>query len=267
LSHADRFQTLTLAIPYPHSFAFVAYVIALQIFLLYVRIQAKAANDRTPITLNNPLSSVLQSQLDPKNGGGNGIMKNLASSFLSSQSTFMEYDLKQARSMQSGLVVNMLFMWFLHFKMEQVQPLLIQSVTGIVNMLYSPLFQIYILGRNLERPFKNPATKKQVEGPTNISIDEPETATVSTEPDTKPEAVAEDDEEDDDEADDEVDEEDDDDDDDDADEILEGEPAADEETKEGQALEEEGDAVEEDEEDYSEDEAEAEGNDDDKEGD
>jgi hypothetical protein len=79
-------------------------------------------NDRTPITLTNPLSSVLQSQLEPESGG-NGMMKNLASSFLSSKSTVVEYDLKQARSMQSGLIINMLFMWFLHFVSQPSDPM------------------------------------------------------------------------------------------------------------------------------------------------
>lgn len=45
--------------------------------------------------------------------------------------------------------------------MEQVQPLIIQSFTGLVNMVYSPLFQIYVMGRNLERPFKNMAKKPE----------------------------------------------------------------------------------------------------------
>jgi hypothetical protein len=45
--------------------------------------------------------------------------------------------------------------------MEQVQPLIIQSFTGLVNMIYSPLFQIYVMGRNLERPFKNMAKKPE----------------------------------------------------------------------------------------------------------
>jgi Phosphate transport (Pho88)/Myc amino-terminal region len=149
------------------SFAFVAYLAILQAFVLYVRIQAKLANDRTVITLTNPLSSVLQS---PLLGGGNGeggaggaaagMVKNLASSFLSSTSTVVEYDLKQANSMQSGLIFNMALNWFLHFKMQQVQPLFIQSATGLLNMLYSPLFQVYVLGRNLERPFPNPNLKK-----------------------------------------------------------------------------------------------------------
>jgi len=32
-----------------------------------------------------------------------------------------------------------------------------QTATGFMNLAYSPLFQVYVLGRNLERPFKPPA--------------------------------------------------------------------------------------------------------------
>lgn len=145
--------------PFLYSFAFIGYLVALQLFVLYVRIQAKANDDRTPLKITNPISNLVQSQLQGPGAGSNPMVKNLASSFLSSESTNMEYDLKQARSMQGGLLFNMCFMWFLHFKMEQMQPLLINSVTGIMNMVYSPLFQVYVLGRNLERPFKNPAMK------------------------------------------------------------------------------------------------------------
>ena len=160
---------------------FIAYLVVLQLFLFYVRFQAKSINDRTPITLKNPLSSVLQSQLG---GEDNGMMKSLASSFLNSKSTVLEYDLRQARSMQSGLIMNMAFMWFLHFKMNQVQPLIIQSATGLMNMVYSPLFQVYVLGRNLERPFKNPAMAKALETQLEsqdeeIDIDNIETADAS----------------------------------------------------------------------------------------
>ena len=74
--------------------AFIAYLVVLQLFLLYVRIQAKLNNDRTPIQLKNPLFSILQLQLGGGSsgregggdGGGNNMMKNLASSFLSSKS-------------------------------------------------------------------------------------------------------------------------------------------------------------------------------------
>jgi hypothetical protein len=143
-------------------FGFIAYIILIQVFVGYVRLRAKAMNDRTPITLNNPISSLVQSQLPADGIGGNDMVKNLASQFLSSQTTIMEYDLKQAKSMNSSVIVPMIFLWFLHFKMGQVQPLLFQTASGIMNLIYSPLFQVYVLGRNLERPFKtalpNPMT-------------------------------------------------------------------------------------------------------------
>jgi Phosphate transport (Pho88) len=87
----------------------------------------------------------------------NAMVKNLASSFLSSESTVVEYDLKQAKGMQGGLMFTMGLMWLLHFKFQQVQPILVQTVSGLMNLFYSPLFQIYVMGRKLERPFKNPA--------------------------------------------------------------------------------------------------------------
>ena len=166
------------------------------------------------------------------------MMKNLASSFLSSQSTVLEYDLKQARSMQSGLIVNMAFMWFLHFKMNQVQPLLVQSITGLANLCYSPLFQVYVLGRNLERPFVSPNAKRMEEMMQSGEVSETEEASAvevddevgvavvedEESEDEEEEAVAADDEEDDDDE-----EEDDDDDDDDEDEEEEDDEEEDEE--------------------------------------
>jgi hypothetical protein len=121
---------------------------------------AKKKNDMTPVTVQNPLSGMLQSQLEQQEGA-NGMVKSLASSFLSSASTVKEYDMKQALSMQGGIVFTMAFMWLLHFKMEKVQPLLMQVATGFTQLAYHPLFQVYVLGRNLERPFKGPANAAQ----------------------------------------------------------------------------------------------------------
>ncbi|GAX23664.1 hypothetical protein FisN_12Hh238 [Fistulifera solaris] len=162
-------------------FAFVAFLVCYQLFLLYARIQAVSQNDRTPIELKSPLTSVLQSQLGDETGS-NAMMKSLASSFLSSKSTVLEYDLKQIRSMQSGMIFNMLFMWILHFKMGQVQPLIIQSILGLANLIYSPLFQVYGLGRNLERPFKTPSPLTRMH-----ESQVPETETISV-TDTEEEA-------------------------------------------------------------------------------
>mmetsp|Transcript_7853 Transcript_7853/g.16806 ORF Transcript_7853/g.16806 Transcript_7853/m.16806 type:complete len:443 (-) Transcript_7853:84-1412(-) len=134
-------------------FAFLAYIISTQIFLIYVRIRAKKINDRTPITINNPLASLVQGSAV---GGGNAIVKSLADQVLSTQTTILEYDLKEVKKMNGSLLFPMVFLYFLHFKMKQVQPLIMQTATGFLNLVYSPLFQVYVLGRNLERPFKPP---------------------------------------------------------------------------------------------------------------
>jgi len=144
-------------------FAFVAYIVTMQLFLLYVRFRAKAINDRTEITLSNPLASLVQGAAGgamggagAAGGGGNFMVKALADQMLSSTTTIYEYDVSQAKKMNSGLLMPMVFLYFLHFRMKQVQPLLMQTATGVMNMVYSPLFQVYVLGRNLERPFKSP---------------------------------------------------------------------------------------------------------------
>lgn len=143
-------------------FAFVTYVAIMQVFLVYVRFRAKAINDRTEITLSNPLASLVQGAAaggaGGVGGGGNFMVKALADQMLSSTTTIYEYDLAQAKKMNSGLLMPMIFLYFLHFKMKQVQPLLMQTATGVMNMVYSPLFQVYVLGRNLERPFKPPGS-------------------------------------------------------------------------------------------------------------
>lgn len=137
-------------------FAFIGYLVVAQIFLIYVRYKARIINDTTPITINNAISSIVQSQLPSSSGGmGGDMVKNLANSFLASESTILDYDLNQAKNMNSSLLIPMVMLWFLHFKMGQVQPLFHQTVSGVKELLVSPLFQVYILGRNLERPFKN----------------------------------------------------------------------------------------------------------------
>lgn len=184
--------------------------------------QAKSINDRTPINISNPFSKILETTKNDQ-------VKNLASSLLTSQSTVLEYDLSQAKSMNGGLLVNMGFMWFLHYRMGQTQPLYLQTVQGLTNLYYSPLFQVYVLGRNLERPFKNPNMSKLLPGGgeesaddgeegADTAVDDEEEDEDDDEDDEEEDEDEEDDEDDDDEEDDEEeddDEEDDDDEDDD----------------------------------------------------
>ena len=172
-------------------FAFIGYILLFQAFLLYVRIRAKAENNRASVKFSNPVATLIQQQLQgPENS--NAMVKNLASSFLSSESTVLEYDLKQAKGMQGGLMFSMCFMWLLHFKFQQVQPVLVQTFTGLVNLFYSPLFQIYVLGRNLERPFKNPEMDRRREAlPQQANSDSDESK--ATEPTIDDESMAADD--------------------------------------------------------------------------
>lgn len=136
---------------------FIAYVALRQLFILYVCLMAKKQNNRTIITTQNPMSDLLQSQFASKGGdGASSMVKNLASSMLSTKRSVMDYDIQQAMKLQNGIIFNMLFMWVLHFRMGQIQPLLMQTVSGLLELGYSPLFQVYFLGRNLERPFKSP---------------------------------------------------------------------------------------------------------------
>lgn len=121
---------------------------------------AKRNNDRTPVHVQNPLTSMLTSQLEKQPAGANDMVKNLASSFLKTESTVAEYDMSQTQNMQGGILFNIALMWFLHFKMQQVQPLLVTSINGFMQLAYNPLFQVYVLGRNLERPFKSPEVFK-----------------------------------------------------------------------------------------------------------
>jgi hypothetical protein len=128
---------------------------------------AKTNNDRTPVQVESPISAIIESQMKKQSGrsnaaaggssGANEMVKNLASSFLSKQQTVMEYDIGQANGMQLGIIFNIILMWVMHYKFQQVQPLLVAVVNGLVQLAYSPLFQVYVLGRNLERPFKAPS--------------------------------------------------------------------------------------------------------------
>jgi hypothetical protein len=175
-------------------FAFIAQVVLQQIFIFYVRIMASKNNDRTPLTIQNQISSMLQSQLDQADGA-NGMVKSLASSFLSSTSTVMEYDIKQANNMQGGTLFTLALMGFLHFKLGQVQPLLMQIATGILNLVFNPLFQVYVLGRNLERPFKTAVSAAQKMADAAAASEQTEEVTVAADEEEKAEEDEEQEEE------------------------------------------------------------------------
>lgn len=134
-------------------FSFVAFIVIQQLFVFFIRFSARKNNDLTMVQANNALPDLIASQMRLE-GSAHTMLKKLTSSFLSSETTVMEYDLKQASDMQGAVLMNLFFMWFLHFRLEKVQPLVIQIMTGFMQLIYSPLFQVYVLGKNLQRPFK-----------------------------------------------------------------------------------------------------------------
>ena len=73
-----------------------------------------------------------------------GVAKNLASTLLNMETTVMEYDLENASRLQAGVLFNLALMWYLHFRLNKVHPLLMQTVTGCLQLVFNPLFQIYV---------------------------------------------------------------------------------------------------------------------------
>ena len=117
---------------------------------------AKTNNDRTIIHLESPMDAMLKSQMGGTDLGSNEGLKKMMSNFLSKDVTVMQYDMDQAKGMQTSIIITMIITWFMHFKFQQVQPLLVTIISGYFQLFMNPLFQVYVLGRNLERPFKAP---------------------------------------------------------------------------------------------------------------
>ena len=180
LTSLSATRALVLIVQKNSRFFFILHLILQQLFIVYVHIRAKMNNDRTSIEMTNPVSAFLQQgQLDAMGGQGE-MVKNLASTFLKSQTTVMEYDRKQASQMQGKMVTEMIFMWLLHFKLGQVQPVLLAIVNGLIQLFYNPLFQVYVMGRNLERPFKSPPKPMVSPGrPNEENSDDTETDNVN----------------------------------------------------------------------------------------
>jgi len=138
-------------------YAFVSYLVVTQFFLGYVYLRVKSINDRTSITISNPLAGLVNGAGGAGSGGSTNFMvKAITNQVLSTTTTIFEYDIKQVKKMNGSLLFPMIMLYFLHFRMKQVQPLLMQTCTGVMNLVYSPLFQVYVFGMNLERPFKPP---------------------------------------------------------------------------------------------------------------
>jgi len=135
--------------------AYIAYLFAVQLFVLYVKFRARRIDNRFPVAIESPLAGLVKGRLGGESGAAGGVAE-LASRFLSSPSTVRDYDVSQANALRNGALLPMAFNWFIHFKWGQVQPLVFQASSGVFALVHHPLFQAYVLGRDLERPFKTP---------------------------------------------------------------------------------------------------------------
>jgi hypothetical protein len=101
--------------------------------LLEWRIRAR--NDATPVKMPlNPIALLM-------GGGGSG-----------GEQTAAVYDKAQLASQRNSYRMGCLFTCLLHFKFKMWQPLVYSSVSGVVDLYYSPLVNIYLFGRKARAP-------------------------------------------------------------------------------------------------------------------
>ena len=171
---------------------FILYTVSIILFSMYVKFKARQINDQTPIAIENTLAKVVKSQINSAMAGSSSseTVKGLADKFLTSVSNVMEYDIQQAGVLRNSVLTPMIILWVMHFKMGQVQPLLMQVVSGFNKLMYHPLVQVYIMGRNLERPFKkalSPMEQKLQDEASDATEDQGEKDTVEQLPTTEDE--------------------------------------------------------------------------------
>ncbi|XBW38190.1 hypothetical protein QEN19_003782 [Hanseniaspora menglaensis] len=67
--------------------------------------------------------------------------------------TVVQYDLEQVESLIKGMYTSWLMMGGMHFYMKYTQPMVMQGISPIKSVLEHPLFNAYVLGKEVERPF------------------------------------------------------------------------------------------------------------------
>ncbi|KAJ1673474.1 hypothetical protein EV182_005158 [Spiromyces aspiralis] len=72
--------------------------------------------------------------------------------------TVKEYDLKDIKRVRNSTLTTAAVVLFMFWKFGFVQPMIFQTILPIFNMIKSPLFQIYLLGKpatgDLARPWR-----------------------------------------------------------------------------------------------------------------
>jgi len=136
------------------SYARIGYVTA-QLAVLgvyyYVSLKIKKKNDQTILKYVEPSS--------PLSGDGGGLVTT----------TVRDYDLAETSKLVRGVYMGVAMMCFLHLYMKYTQPLFIQALMGIKNVVEAKPVAIHLLGKkaegDLKRPFKTAGLFGAATGP------------------------------------------------------------------------------------------------------
>ncbi|CAN0110347.1 unnamed protein product [Scytosiphon promiscuus] len=88
---------------------------------------------------------------------------------MTSKIAVKKYDMKTIQGVRRGQFWASLIMCYTHLKRGMIKPMMLQVSFGLLSLLDSPLFHIYVLGRkaegNLARPFKKQGLMASLNGP------------------------------------------------------------------------------------------------------
>ena len=131
----------------------------LQLLVLgWILHRIKQNKDETVLTYTEPKNPLDPNQQEPK------VVKT----------TIQDYDKKNLMTQAQQLLIGLVMIGFIHFKWGYIRPLTLQIILGPKTLWSTPLFQIYVLGKDavgeLARPFKpksifpteDPPTVKEV---------------------------------------------------------------------------------------------------------
>eukprot|EP00752_Nemacystus_decipiens_P009972 g8894.t1 len=102
-------------------------------------------------------------------GGAASSLGPMLDKMMTSKTPVKKYDMKTIQGMRRGQFWASLIMCYTHLRKGMIKPMMLQVSFGVLRLLDSPLFHIYVLGReakgNLARPFKNQGLMASLSGP------------------------------------------------------------------------------------------------------
>eukprot|EP00903_Cladosiphon_okamuranus_P016072 g14836.t1 len=172
---------------------YTAYLVFSQALCMYIRYLIWKKNDDTEMEVPPPpqlknfmeagKAGVAAEATGAAAGGGEGGAKEAAGGLggaasslgpmldkmMTSKRPVKKYDMNTIQGMRRGQFWASLLMCYTHLRRGMIKPMMLQASFGVLRMLDSPLFHIYVLGReakgNLARPFKPQGLMASLSGP------------------------------------------------------------------------------------------------------